>query len=157
VNAYKRLGELMMAKGLLTEKQIDEVAKLGCLSKLRFGQILVLHGYMSDTVVASCLAEQFDLPMVDPMRLKVNPEALALVSHDEAIKNLFLPVDLTDEVLAVAVSDPIDLELTDKIAKKTGRRLMLAIAAPTTLQAAIDHFYGKSGLVGVTSKKVWAA
>src|SRR5579862_4039228 len=138
VSGYSRLGELMLAKGLLTQQQLEEAAELRCLSKLRFGEVLVRHGFASDAVVAACLAEQFDIPVVDPMRLKPTNDALALLPHAVAQKKLLLPVDVTPESLAVVVADPIDLELTDQMTKGVIRRIMMAIAAPTALRQAID-------------------
>ncbi|HTQ09352.1 MAG TPA: hypothetical protein VMI31_04715 [Fimbriimonadaceae bacterium] len=146
MNGFNRLGELMLAKGLVTAEQLEEAAALRYYSKLRFADVLVRHGFASAMDVASCLGELYDLPVVDPLRLNPTPAALALISYEEARSSLFLPVDLTDEWIAAALADPIDLELPDALALRVKRKKKLAISAPNAILQAIDRWYRPSGL-----------
>jgi len=135
----------MLGKGLITKAQLDTAVEARTRSHLRFGEILVILGYVEESEVTRCLAEQYQLPVANLEKIRPTPEALGIVSSLFAMSRLFLPVAVTDDIVYAIISDPIDLELTDQIIRDTGRRLCLAIASPRELTEAIAQFYDLPG------------
>lgn len=142
MSTYKRMGEFLLAKGLIDGAQLERAIEARSRGNVRFGEVLVLLGYVDETQVTQCLAEQYQLPVADLSSLSPTPEALALVSSSMALTRLFLPVAVDDDAFYSVISDPIDLELTDRIVMETGRRLSLALASPRELYLAIARHYG---------------
>ncbi|HTQ10035.1 MAG TPA: hypothetical protein VMI31_08200 [Fimbriimonadaceae bacterium] len=155
MGAYQRLGDLLLAKQRITQDQLDAAVRLKERSSLRFGEILVRLGYATEDDIAECLGQQLDLPVLDPARVRPNPRALALLSYGDAKESLILPVDLTPEHLALVVADPLEMVITDRLAKRTGRRLALAIATPRRLLVAIADAYEPKRLIDAKSKENW--
>jgi len=141
MSTYQRMGEFLLAKGLITRPQLDGAIEARSRSNLRFGEILVVLGYVDEAEVTRCLSEQYQLPIANLSKLQPTPEALKIVSSLFAITRLFLPVAITDETVYAVICDPIDLELTDKIVRETGRRLALALSTSRELKEAVSRFY----------------
>jgi len=139
------MGEFMLAKGLITRSQLESAVEARSRSSLRFGEVLVVLGYVNECEVTRCLAEQYQLPLANLSKIRPTPEALGIVSSLFAISRLFLPIAVTDDVVYAIISDPIDLELTDKVIRETGRRLSLALSSPRELSEAISRFYDLPG------------
>jgi type IV pilus assembly protein PilB len=138
---YQRMGELLLAKGLITRDQHQRATEAQARSNRRFGEVIVALGFAEEGAITRCLAEQYDLPIADLDSLSPTSEALKLVSSLFAVTKLFLPVCLENQVLSAVIYDPIDLQLTDDIARSTGYRLQLAIAPPSALSDKIAQSY----------------
>ena len=57
----KRLGEMLVDAGVLTEKQIDEAVALQKGSGKRLGAILVEHGFINETQLIEVLRMQLGI------------------------------------------------------------------------------------------------
>ncbi len=132
----------MLEKGLISPDQLAEALELQQKTRKRLGDVLVAKGWITEEDVARCLAEQFDLPLVDPRTLEPSSEALRMVPVVFALSHLFLPVDLNDQEFFGVTADPLDIGGTDALAQAIGRPVRLAVAAPTALRRAIERCYG---------------
>ena len=142
MTTYRRIGQLLLGKGLIDQGQLDRALDAQSRSKLRLGEVLVVLGYAEEDAITRCLSEQFDLPVADLSAIRPSHEALATVSSMYALTHLFLPVERGDGVLAAVLADPIDIDTTDSLIRKTGLRLVLSLAPPGALAEAITKCYG---------------
>ena len=139
---YQRIGDWMLAQGLVSTEQLAEALELQQRTRKRLGDVLVAKGWVTEDDVARCLAEQFDLTVADVRSLRPSPEALRLVPVVFALSHLFLPVSLTEQEFFGVTADPLDIGGTDALAQAIGKPVRLAIAPPTALRRAIERFYG---------------
>jgi type IV pilus assembly protein PilB len=138
---YQRLGEMLVAKGVLTHAQLQHVLDVRSRSSSRFGEIVVQLGFVTDADVAACLAEQYDLPLVDPATLDLEPRAIKLIPAIFALRRSVLPVQVSTTELVCAVSDPIDVNTSDEISIAVGKKIRLLVAPEAALQEAIAKAY----------------
>lgn len=141
MSSYKRTGEFLLAKGLIDQGQLDRALEARSRTKLRLGEVLVVLGFVEEAEITRCLAEQFNLPIAHLSQVKPTVEALGLVTSFFALSHLFLPIEVRDDTVYAIIADPIDLEVTDKVIRQTGRRLSLALASPRALSEAVSKFY----------------
>lgn len=141
MSGYKRLGEIMVERGLLSEEQLKSILELRSNSALRFGELVVQQGLATEWDIACCLAEQYDLPVVNPDELHPHPRAVHLVPAVFALRRLVLPYELTATELHCAVADPIDVSISDLLSNSTHKTVRLVVAPETALQAAIARAY----------------
>lgn len=139
---YKRIGEMLCERGLITEKQLANALKARASSNLRFGEILVGLGLASEDAITECLADQYGYEIADLNGVEPEPQALALVPSVMALSGLLLPVKLSETSLECIISDPLDLPLTDQIFRMAGRPVSFKLAAPTPLFELIGKAYG---------------
>lgn len=139
---YKRIGEILLEKGLITTRQLESALKMQLKTGLRFGEILTSTGKVTEEQIVQCLAEQYDYAVADPESVNPSEKALGLIDRGFALSRLVLPVAIEDGVLGCLISDPVDIGVTDTLAQSLHLRLSFALAPPTRLLAAIEKAYG---------------
>lgn len=138
---YKRVGEMLLEQGLISDTQLQHALKVKLESSLRFGEILTSLNYVSEDEVTQCLAEQYGYPVADLTHLTPEPEAVALVPSMTALSGLVLPVKLTSERFYCVIADPLDVPTTDAVLRMVGRPVEISLANPTELFDLIVQTY----------------
>jgi hypothetical protein len=139
--SYKRIGELLVARGNLTEDQLQEALQWRFRTKERFGQVLVDLGFVKESDVVEALSEQFDQPIVDVEKVTPEASALQLIDQKFAIEHTCLPISLDEMGLHVALSDPLDMATIDELAAKAKVRVEVFLAAPSAIKRTINRAY----------------
>jgi len=138
----RRLGELLVERGQLTPEQLTDALRQRLDAKERLGQTLVRLGLIGEREVVELLAHQFGLPIAPPDRLsKADPKAIELVPEHVARQANLLALHREDNVLEVAVGDPLDVVSLDHLRALTGCTLRVFVATPSDVQEAIDELY----------------
>ena len=141
MNQYKRMGDMLLEKGLLTSVQLGRALECQETTRRRFGEVVVSLGFVEEHEITSCLAEQYDLPIANLNEIKSSPEVLQLITPTFALRHLFLPVSISETEIVGVIADPIDIDATDAVTQAVGKRLRLSIAPPTALFEFIAKTY----------------
>jgi general secretion pathway protein E len=117
--------------------------------------VLVNQGIADERTIAQCLADAFGFPVMLDIRLEQLPlEPLRALGFDLAWarKSRVVPVDVTADVVTVAVADPLDTAAIDDLRPLLGRGIEAVVSTPTAIAQALNHLStrigGASGLVG---------
>lgn len=143
MNQYLKLGDLLVAAGLITNLQLSAVLTAQKTSRRRLGDMLVERGLVSEDQITECLAKQYGYPIANVKKLKPESDALALVDPEVALSYAVLPVSLEGDSLTCIIADPLDIVGTDFISQMVQRRLSIQIAPKAKLLAAIQQAYAK--------------
>jgi type IV pilus assembly protein PilB len=138
---YQRLGDILVRKGLLNEDRLAQALSSQKSSGSRLGEVLAAMGWLSEEDLARALAEQYDYDYVEVDSFEPDPEALKVVSGRWSLSKLVLPMGFCDGRLEVAISDPIDVEVTDELRSRTGAPLIVHLAKASSLRNAIIRAY----------------
>ena len=103
----------------------------------------VRRGLVTDGEIAASVAARFRLPVAD--LTNVSTQALELVPERWARRLGVLPLDVADNVLVVATSNPCDLECERALAFAAGRDVRFVVAPPGAIAKRIDEVYGDAG------------
>ncbi len=141
----KRLGELLIEHGLLTNDQLQQGLDEQKRSKLPLGQVLLAAGLVDEKALAGVLSLHFNVPLIDFGRARVEKEALALIPESYAREHSILPVRLQKDELEVATIDPGDLALLAELRVLTRKRIMPLIGVRSDIDRAIGQFYKLQG------------
>jgi type IV pilus assembly protein PilB len=136
-----RLGDLLVADGLLTAEQLAQALVAQRQPREKLGEALVRLGLVSDEQVAVGLAGQFGIAYLSPGSLEPDPEALALVQAAVAQRYGVLPVRCRDRTLLLATADPTDVQALADIGFMTGREVAPVVAGARALREAIARCY----------------
>lgn len=135
-----RLGELLIARGLISQHQLDVALSEQKRAYRPLGSILVALGFVSQRRLAELLAEHLQVPLVDPRQLKPDPLLLASVDHMFVREANAFPVGFEGEVLRVAMVDPLDASKVALVRARFPRELAFAvIAEDDILRLAREH------------------
>ncbi len=137
------IGEMLLEKGLVDQKQIERALEYQQKSSenLKLGEILVRFGFASEWDVLQCLGEQFDVPVVDLKKVKPQSEAIEVVPRRTAKMHNIMPVRLRDGALTVAISD-LDLCKIDNLQFILDREVKPVLAPAADIEQAIQQYYG---------------
>jgi len=140
--AVKKIGELLVESGLITEVQLEEVLKESKKrGGVRIGSILVKKGYATEMDIAQTLSFQLNIPFIDIPSCTIDPEAIKLVNERLAKKYLLVPLYFEGKILAVAMADPLNLNAIDDVRFSAGLQLRPFVATPSNIAEAIRLHY----------------
>jgi len=149
-----RLGEILVAAGVITEQAKEEVLAEQKKTPKRFGRLLVEKGLATENDIAHALSKQLGVPRVQPRDFPVDSEAIALVPYSYALERAVLPLRKREGTLTLAMYDPSDIATSDYIAATTGLRIETVVATETEIMDAIRHFYTMYGMGADTGAEV---
>ena len=126
----KRIGEILLAKGVIKPDQLETALNMAKGAGKRIGEILIDAGFCKEEDVAKGLAEQFGLKYVDPLKdedaKNIN---LGLMPEELIKKHLVLPMGKEGNKLILAIHDPRNIETLDLIRFKVGMEISPRLAA----------------------------
>jgi len=144
---YKRLGDILISEGIITEKQLEESISLQAKEGGKLGEVLIRLGYVSDEQMVIALSKQLAIPYISLASGKLIPTAdqnlETLLPHDFAIRSIVLPLSRNLNSLTVVMFDPLDLILIDNLKKITGCEINPVVSTKSNILKAIQNFYGK--------------
>lgn len=139
---HQKIGEILLAQGALSSEQLAFVLEKaleerGGTSRQRFGEICVSEGFIGEEALAQALAEQFSIEFVNLDDFKMDEELLNQLPTDAIYRFRFVPLELAEEVLKIAVADPTDVVRLDELELMLGRRVQLCISTETAITSVI--------------------
>lgn len=142
----KRLGDVLIDKGLITLDQLKIALTEQKTKDLPIGKMLVAMGFVTDSVIRDVLGETLGHESVDLSQIVPDPEALALVDKEVAIQLKLIPLLYFSDTneLTVAMTDTMDLQALDRLRASVGVHVEIKanLAVESEIEAAIDKFYG---------------
>lgn len=143
----KKLGELLLEAGVITQAQLDKALEEQRRTGERLGAILAKQGILSEKEIASVIAKQLNLPFVSLRKEKINPKVLSLVPESFARRHLLIPLEVKENKLYVAMSDPLNVLVKDELSILTGYDIEIVVAPSNEIRQLIEEFYGMKGKV----------
>ncbi len=140
-----RMGERMVAMGLITEDQLNVALQEKKISGKMLGEILVELGFIEEDTLTLFLAESSGFGVFDPRNTIVDGEALEILTKAIALEHQVLPISFTDDAIYVAMSDPYDVVALDTLRRYMPHKNLQIKPMVTTssiLSDAIDASYG---------------
>jgi len=139
-----RLGELLVAEGMISPDQLQEALREHRRSKERLGHVLARRGLVTEEQLVELLSKEHGLPAVVIEQHAITPDVLALVPAHIARKYEVLPLSRVDHGLTLAMADPTNVVAMDEIAAMTRLSVLPVVAAGTAIRAAIERHYTKA-------------
>ncbi|MEP0766193.1 MAG: Flp pilus assembly complex ATPase component TadA [Fimbriimonadia bacterium] len=143
--ARRRLGEILVAAGRITESQLEAALEESRNSGRRLGEVLVASRLIGFDDLGRAIAEQFEVPYEPMCDTTPTPEALEMVPANTASGFHLFPLKLDEHAFVVAMCNPDDLEAQDWLQARTGKPLDVRYALPERIERAISYYYGVGG------------
>jgi type IV pilus assembly protein PilB len=138
----KRLGDLLVEAGVITQEQLMDALKAQKNSKLRLGDQLAELGLLSEQQLIEVLEFQLGIPHVNLHKQKIEQSLLNIINEDLSRRHQVLPLKKNGNKLTLVMSDPLDYYAIDDIRLSTGFTIEPVIAKKDELRLAINRYYG---------------
>jgi type IV pilus assembly protein PilB len=139
----KKIGEILVGWNIVSQNALDDALKYAQQHGKRVGEALVELELASEDDVTKALAAQFDLEYVDLDKNVQVPTVLDLVPEKVIKDERVLPLKKDGNRLKMIISDPLNIELQDKLRFLLGMELDWALAPRSKVQRFIDTFLDK--------------
>jgi len=144
-----RMGERMVAKGLIKIEQLNVALQEKKISGKLLGQVLIELGFIKEEELVTFLADSSGHDIFDPKNTIFDGEALSLINKEDAKKYRILPVSYRPEVAVFAIVDPYDIVALDVIKRIIPKTTIIKylITTPSVLSDAVDAAYGYASVI----------
>jgi type IV pilus assembly protein PilB len=137
----RRLGDLLVAEGLVKEEQLRQALSEQKGKTDKLGSILVRLGFISEEQLIGFLSRQYGIPSITLNNLDIDGETLRLVPVHIAKKYEVLPVKRIGGTLTLAMSDPTNVFALDDVAFMTNLQILPVVAPQAAIRKAIERTY----------------
>lgn len=135
------LGEILLARKLITQEQRDEALRIQKRENLFFGEALVKLGYMEERDIVVAVVLQCNIPYIAIDKYDIDKSIIQLITPELALKEMLVPLDRVGDVLSVVMLNPMDTGVKAELKRMTNCRVAPFIATRTQIKKAIDRWY----------------
>lgn len=137
---------LLRDSALLDDMQAEEIVQEFNRTGKRVFDIIVDMGLMDRGTLLQTMADNLATQVVDLKALgEIPAEAIAAVPAETAKAYQCVPVEIFGTVLQLAFEDPFNPSVVDEIGFAIGKEIVVVVADPADIEAAIQQYYGGGG------------
>lgn len=137
-----KLGEILIARGLVTPEQVEDALFSQRQFGGRLGTNLIEMGAISDEDLARCLSEQLHVPYARPQALGAIPaEVIAKLPRKVAEKYRIVPLRYQNGELHLCMADPQNFSKLDELRFALNCPIHAHVVTEVTLNYALERYY----------------
>lgn len=136
----EKLKKVILDGGLMTEEEIDKLAKKAKTSKKDFSDVVLSEGKISETDLKRMEAFVLGIPFVNLEKEKIDFDTLSLIPEPIARKNNIIAYKKSPISLEVAMLNVDDLPVIDFIKKKSGLKILARLTDSTSIKSALLQY-----------------
>ena len=111
------------------------------------------NGFLAAETLLKAVAKHLNLPFIKVDPLKLDSEVVTkIISKPYAVRHQLIPIDLSNGLLTVATSNPLDREGVDGIERITGYSVKMAVTTREEIIKIITEFYGFKSSIAAAHK-----
>lgn len=155
----KEVEDLLIENGLITERQLARAKDQADKSGNPVTQVLVNMGFVTDKDITEMRGLQLNVEFVDLDNIELNPEIVKSIPDNLAKRYNVIAIDLVDNKIKLAMSEPDNILAIDDIRLVTGYDIEPVIASDASLKKVINTQFGSTDIANVeeTVKDISAA
>ncbi|NWN98231.1 MAG: Flp pilus assembly complex ATPase component TadA [Bacillus sp. (in: Bacteria)] len=138
--ARKRLGDLLVESGLISEEQLNSTLRRKSADE-KLGDALLREGYITEQQLIEVLEFQLGIPHINIFQYPIDPDVIQLVPKELAKRHYAMPIRRDKNKLLVAMADPMDYFAIEELRMATGYHIEPAIATKDELFRTITKYY----------------
>lgn len=134
-----RLGDFLVELGYLRDSDLKQALGLQSEAKVkqRLGEILVARGFIEERKLLEALSYQLGYPLIELTFVSIDRTLLSVLPLSVCQELAVVPVCREDTAIVLAVSDPLDQRLLERVHKFLGDDVNLAIASKESIRDAL--------------------
>ena len=142
------LGELLVESKVITAEQLGEVLGSPREAGKKLGQVLLERGWITEAQLTQTLSLQLSVPWVSLYHIDFSRQLLNRLSREVAEKYCLIPIFVRHvkgqgETLYVAMDDPTNEGALQEVSRLAGLPTRPMIASASDIRSAIRVYYGE--------------
>jgi len=139
-----RLGEILMARGKIDAEDLERALELQRERGDKIGKIFVDMGLLAQRDMLAALSDQLGIQLVSIENPPPSAPEIDNLSHRFLRQCKAFPLELKDNVLTLAMADPLDFETIAAVRSFSGLEIQTVLAPEQEILDGIDRNYGHS-------------
>lgn len=135
----KKLGEILVDQGLLSQEQVQDALRLQHQSGLLFGETLVQQKLITEDKIVSVLVGQFGIPYIRPTQYTIAKDLLEIFDPAMMRRYQFVPMDSIGSVLVIAIAGSLTEDVLHEIESQTGCSLQLFLTRMSEINLVLQN------------------
>jgi type IV pilus assembly protein PilB len=135
----KTLGEYLLDQKIISGQQLNTARIESEKTGESLGHVLSRLGMVGAEQILSYYVEQCQIPRADLS--KIDPQTIHLIPETTARRYHLVPLQKKNNKLTIAMSDPLNIIVSDEIKFRTGMEIEIMVAADAEINKAINQFY----------------
>ncbi len=136
----KKLGELLVEQGLLSDEQVQDALRMQHQSGLLFGETLVQQRLITEEKMVAVLVSQFGIPYVKPSQYAIPKELLEIFEPTMMRRFQFVPMDSIGSVLVIAIAGLLSEDVFKEIETQTGCSLQVFLTNMSEINVVLMKY-----------------
>lgn len=133
----------LVRDGLVSFEDVDRATQIALSQNTNIGQVLITSGILEENSILKFLEEKLHIPFVNLNDYTIDKNTLKYIPYIDAKKYKILPMFKIEDVLTVAMADPMDLFAIDKIVETAECSIEAVIVSEKALLDKIDEYYNE--------------
>lgn len=136
------IGEMLIDEGVITSEQLE----IGLKEQRKLGELLcttlIKLGFASEEKIFTILSRKLNIPYVKLKNKIIEPAVVQKVPAKFSSHYKIIPVGIENNVLIIAMADPLDVRTLDDIRLILGEEVEAVLSTETEIVDAIRKYYG---------------
>ncbi|MBL7073288.1 MAG: Flp pilus assembly complex ATPase component TadA [Candidatus Omnitrophica bacterium] len=139
----EKLGQILLKMGAINEKQLSTALAESKKTGEIFGKVVRGLGYITEEQLLLALSKQFDVPYYPTLRdVDIPEDVIKAIPVKFVWHYKFVPLAIKDNVLTLAISDPLEIWSTEDIKLLLGYGTDVVLTPSSEVLEAIHKYYG---------------
>lgn len=140
----KNLKEIILQHNILSEEEYKNLHIEAKRTNTNILQLLVNLQKIEKGKLLYIISKEWDTPAIDLTEITIDPDIAKIITEQSCRNHLAIPFAKADEILFVAMADPLDFFVTEDIQLRTGFTVQPYLALPEDINASLNKIYGES-------------
>ena len=138
----------LVRDGIVSYETIEKAQELASAQNINLGQVLINLGVIKEDELLKFLESKLHIPYVNLDDYSLDTKCLELINFNDAKKYKIIPLFKIEDVLTVAMADPLDLFAIEKILEKVELEVEPVISSEKAVMKKIEEYYKTEHSVG---------
>lgn len=131
----------LVRDGIVAYETLEKAEELANVQRINIGQALINSGVIEEDTLLKFLESKLHIPYVNLEDYTPDPKCFKYISFPDARRYKIIPLFKIEDVLTVAMSDPLDLFAIDKIIETVECSIEPVISSENSIMKKIDEYY----------------
>lgn len=131
----------LVRDGIVAYDTLEKAEELANVQRINIGQALINSGILTEETLLKFLESKLHIPYVNLEDYTPDPKCFKFISFPDARRYKIIPLFKIEDVLTVAMSDPLDLFAIDKIIETAECSIEPVISSESSIMKKIDEYY----------------
>ena len=131
----------LVRDGIVSYETLEKAEELANVQNINIGQAMINSNILSEDTLLKFLESKLHIPYVNLEDYSPDPKCFNFVAFADAMRYRIIPLFKIEDVLTVAMADPLDLFAIDKIIESAECSIEPVIASEASILKKIDEYY----------------